>query len=61
MRSCYTSPVVLQRRNSSVPPAAWIQLHFQLLKGGLINLIIQSSIFMAEQNAVCSVNFPRPP
>lgn len=37
MRSCYTSPVVLQHRNSSVPPAAWIQLHFQSLKEGLIN------------------------
>lgn len=47
IRSCYRSPAVLQHRNSSVPPAARIVLHFQSLKERLINSIIQPSIFMA--------------
>lgn len=47
IRSSYHLPVVQQGRNSTVPPAAWILLHFQSLKEELINSIIPSAIFMA--------------
>lgn len=41
-----------------MPPAAGIRLHFQSLKGGLINSIIHSFTFMAQPDAARQGNVP---
>lgn len=58
IRSCYHLPAARWHRKRTVPPAAGIRLHFQSLKGGLINSIIHSFTFMAQPNAARQGNVP---